>query len=322
MKASPVSGTEANNSLNNVAPGTYNLYLYGVNGAAGNHDRGTSFTVWTDPGSPTNTLSTLSIVAGFNQYIEGNDYVIFSNLVVGSGATIHYSYTANPKANNGNANGIPNNPPNTEADFNGVQLVRVMPSPARPIAITALLSGSASIQYAASDTSYLSDLIIAGASNTFSGQWNVSQGTLLGSGANCLGTNIITVGTNGAVETLYDVNNTNGILFLNGPMFLHQNDTFGSVALNGVFMTAGAYTAAELTAMNSNIFPATWTEQAGSTYSNSSGSLTVITIPPPVFTQNPSPLTVYQGQTAQFTATAVGTRGALFPLAGQQREPH
>jgi hypothetical protein len=307
------SGTEANNSLNNVPPGTYNLYIYGVNGAANNHDRGTSFWISSDL-TPTTTNSTLNTLAGYDQFIEGNDYVIFSNVVVGSGATIHISYKANPLAGNGNSGGVPNNPPNTEADFNGLQLVKLSPSTdGRPIEINARLAGAGTVGYAASDTNFMSDLNIAGTSNTFSGQWNVAQGTLLGSGSNSLGTNSITVGAAAALETLYNINDPNGILFLNGQIFLHEDDTFKSVALNGAFLAPGTYSAATLAGMNSHAFPASWTEQVGSTYSTSSGNITVLSRPAPVFPQGPAPssLTLYQGQTAQFTIDAALGTGTI-----------
>ena len=214
-------GSETNNSLNNVPPGTYNLYCYGVNGGNGDHDRGTTFWISSDL-TPSTTNSTLCTPGGYNHFIQGNDYVIFTNVQVGAGGTIHISYAPNLLAGNGHG-ASPNPPPNTEADFNGVQLVKITPSQvARSIQINSQLEGSANLQYASSDTNFQSDLNISGTGNTFSGQWNVAKGALLGSGANSLGTNSITVGTNGALETAYDLNDPSAILFLNGRLFLHQ----------------------------------------------------------------------------------------------------
>ncbi|HEX3801022.1 MAG TPA: LamG-like jellyroll fold domain-containing protein [Verrucomicrobiae bacterium] len=302
------SGVEPNNSLNNVPPGTYDLYCYGVNGGNGDHDRGTSFTISSDLTS-SRTLSTICTPAGYNQFIEGNDFVVFRNVLVGAGGIIHISYTANPLAGNGHG-ATPNPPPNTEADFNGVQLVKVTPSLiARSIRVDSALSGTGSIQYISSDTNYQSDLNITDSSNTYSGQWNATQGTLLATGANSLGTNSITVGTNGALETAYDLNDPNAVLFLNGKLFLHQNDTFKSVFLNGAAMSPGTYSAAQLTSLNAAAFPASWALQTGSSVSNSSGSLHVLSSPPPVFSQDISPLslTIYPSQVAQFSVVAVGS---------------
>jgi hypothetical protein len=299
------AGTESD-TLNNVPPGTYALYVYGCNGGYGTyHNRGTIFWVSSDL-TPAVTNSTYNTEAGYNQFVQGNDYVVFENIVVGAGGTIYLSYTANSAANTG----APTSGPNTEADFNGLQLVKVSPSASpRPINIAAQLSGAGTIQFTAPDTAFASDLNISGATNNFSGEWNVTQGALLGSGLNSLGTNSIMVGTNGALETLYNVNDPNAILFLNGRLFLHQSDTFESVAVNGVFLAPGTYPAATLTGMNAMAFPASWPKQVGSTFSTSSGSLTVLETPAPVFTQAPTPatLTVYQEQPAQFTiAPALG----------------
>ena len=129
-------------------------------------------------------------------------------------------------------------------------------------------------------------LTILGTSNTFSGQWKVENGNLLGVSANCLGTNTITIGdfsytnyptTNfAAFETLYDINNPNGTLNLIGVMYLHQNDTFRAVNINGVPLSTGIYTAAQLSAAYPTNFPASWTALAGSAFSTASGSITVL----------------------------------------------
>jgi hypothetical protein len=81
-------------TLNHVPAGNYLLYIYGVNGAAGNHDRATTFWVSSDS-TPAVTNSTINYLAGYNQFIEGDDYIIF-NVVVGAGGTINISFTADP----------------------------------------------------------------------------------------------------------------------------------------------------------------------------------------------------------------------------------
>ena len=312
------SSGKLTNSINHVPAGTYNLYIYGVNGASGNHDRGTSFTVSTDIMGPV-TNSTLNTLAGFNQFIEGNDYVVFRNVAVGASGTITFWYTANPLAGNGNSGGNPNPPPNTEADFNGVQLVALAPSgAARPIRIDAQLSGSGTIRYSAPDTSYQNDLIVNNSANTFSGQWDIVQGTVLGSATGALGTNNITVEANGALETLYNINNPNGNLFVSGKVFLHENDVFQSMFVNGAPVPAGVYTAAQLASSYPANFPTSWTQQTGSSVSTSSGSIHVLSSGPPFLTQDVTPqsLTLYQEQTAQFSVAVIGQS----PITYQWRE--
>jgi len=89
-----------------------------------------------------------------------------------------------------------------------------------------------------------------------------------------LGTNSITVGAAGAVETDYDLNSPNANLILDatGEVFLHQNDTFGNVAIGGVWLAPGVYTFAQLNAVYAANFPVAWPNQAFS----AGGSLTVL----------------------------------------------
>jgi len=155
-------------------------------------------------------------------------------------------------------------------------------------------------------TSYSNNLNIAGTTNTFSGKWNVVVGTLLGTGPNSLGTNDITVAAGGALETTYDVNNPNANLFLTGRMFLHQNDTFKSLFVNGVPLNPGTYTFAQLNTAYPNNFPATWTLQNGSSANTGSGSITVLVQPAPTIVQQPQSLSVYPGQSALFSVQAQG----------------
>jgi hypothetical protein len=177
--------------------------------------------------------------------------------------------------------------------------------------IDAWLTGSASIEIHAYNQpafmpAYTNTFNVAGTSNTFSGKWNVVMGTLLGSGPGSLGTNDIVVGANGAFESGYDINNSNGNLFLSGRMYLHQNDTFRSLFVNGAPLAVGTYSFAQLNAAYPTNFPATWPLQNGSATTNGSGSITVLVQPAPTIVLQPVPLSVYPGQSAQFTVAAQG----------------
>src|ERR1041385_1213017 len=75
----------------------------------------------------------------------------------------------------------------------------------RGYVIDAYLTGAANIEIhaynkAAFDPTYTRNINVAGATNTFNGQWNVVTGALLATGANGLGTNNITVGAQGALQ--------------------------------------------------------------------------------------------------------------------------
>ena len=98
-------------TLNNVPTGTYNLYLYGKNYPYS--DRGTAFSV----NAGTNSYGTQSTVCSSDSaFTRGNDYVEFTNLVIGAGGgTITFTYTS---GTNGGG----------EGDFNGLQLVTVQPA--------------------------------------------------------------------------------------------------------------------------------------------------------------------------------------------------
>lgn len=179
--------------------------------------------------------------------------------------------------------------------------------------IDAKLSGNGSIEYwgyvqSAFMTNYVNNLNITGTNNTFTGKWNVVFGTLLGTGLNALGTNDVTVGANGALQTTYDINSPTGNLFLNGRMYLNQNDTFGAVFVGGVALTQGTYTLAQLAATYPANFPTNWTPQTGAeTYTNASGSITVLSTPTPTIVQAPASLSLYPTQPAKFTVLAAGT---------------
>jgi hypothetical protein len=144
--------------------------------------------------------------------------------------------------------------------------------------IASWLTGTGTLQYSSYDTNFLNDLNITGTSNTFSGQWSIMRGTVLGSGPNSLGTNTITILTDGALETAYDINNPNADLIINGngKVFLHQNDIFHKVIINGIELAQGTHSASALSASLPANFPATWPMQIGSAINAASGSITVL----------------------------------------------
>jgi hypothetical protein len=179
--------------------------------------------------------------------------------------------------------------------------------------VNSVLSGAGTIElrldsyYSSFQPSFSNDLDIAGVNNPFTGAWLVTQGPLLGGGSNSLGTNGITVGPNGALETLYNVNNPNASLTLNGMMYLDQADTFQTVTVNGASLYAGTYTAAQLNRAYPATFPATWNQLYGSPNSAASGTLTVLqpaaTPPALSFTSAPGSLTLIWSQGVLMQAT-------------------
>ena len=152
----------------------------------------------------------------------------------------------------------------------------------RPYQIDAWLTSNGSIEYHDFDSTFSSvgGLTITCPTNTFSGTWHVARGVLIGSGANSLGTNSITVDAGAALETLYNINSPNADLIVNGQMFLHQNDVFRSALIGGAGLAPGTYTFAQLNAAYPANFPATWPQQAASSFNAGSGSLTVSGPPP------------------------------------------
>jgi len=106
------------NTLNNVPAGSYNLYLYGKNDNIGDADRGTTFTAYTASTTATTQSTVNSVTTSFTL---NNDYVLFTNLVVGGDGKITFTYTANAAAS-------AHHNPQTEGDFNGLQLVSLSTS--------------------------------------------------------------------------------------------------------------------------------------------------------------------------------------------------
>ena len=181
------------------------------------------------------------------------------------------------------------------------------------IYLTAWLTGGGTVEYHG-DTggtiafnNLTNNLNVACTTNTFHGTWNIVSGILLGSAPGSLGTNSITIGsTNAALETSYNVNNTNANFVLYGQMFLHQNDTFKSVFVNGTPLTNGTYSFTTLNSSYPSNFPSSWAMQNGSTVNTGSGQIVVLANPAPIIVTQPQPVTLYAGQQATFSATAAG----------------
>ncbi|MBW8864171.1 MAG: hypothetical protein JF609_04460, partial [Verrucomicrobia bacterium] len=153
----------------------------------------------------------------------------------------------------------------------------------RSINIQSVLTGNGNIifhgynTFTTLQTSSSASLNIANANNPYTGTWDVQLGSVVGSAANALGTNAITVEAQGAFQTTYDIYNTNSTMVLNGRMYLTQNDTFQNVVINGTNLNGGTYSYATLAATYPANFPSAWTPLNGAlTATNAGGSITVL----------------------------------------------
>lgn len=179
----------------------------------------------------------------------------------------------------------------------------------RSVQISSYLTGSGTLTYTylgpAAEYPY-NALIVSCPTNIFTGQWNIGNGGLLGNAPNSLGTNSITIGPNGMLETTYNLNSPNASLTLNGQMYLYTADTFKSVTINGIGLNAGTYTFAQLNAAYPANFPTTWPVQLGSSTGTNTGagSITVLTSSAPL-----SPANILTTTIAGGNLTMTGTNG-------------
>ncbi|MDQ8207516.1 hypothetical protein QEH52_08350 [Coraliomargarita sp. SDUM461003] len=119
----------------------------------------------------------------------------------------------------------------------------------RRATFSASISGSStfSINLGSSD-----DLTISSASNTFSGEWFVSQADsgsvsdFFATGNGALGNADVTIGSGINFDVDYDINNTTKALNLDGIMILDQDHTFGMVQIDGDTLAAGTYSFEDL----------------------------------------------------------------------------
>ncbi len=96
--------------FNNIPDGIYNVVVYSVDG--GWHDRGSFITI--------NGQKRVTANASSTTFVEGDNYVIFTNMVV-RGGVLNGTFAANPAVYGGN---------NNEGQFCGAQLQFVGPAPA------------------------------------------------------------------------------------------------------------------------------------------------------------------------------------------------
>jgi len=150
----------------------------------------------------------------------------------------------------------------------------------RNLLVGAWLTGSADLTWHQFNGAFSGpNLRITCPTNTFTGQWIVDQGALVGVAG--LGTNNIFVGAfnanYAALEPLYDMESPDATLVLgqNGKVFLHQNLWFGRMMVNGMPVADGVYSAAELNNLYPGSFPALWQQQTGSTFNSIYGSIKV-----------------------------------------------
>jgi hypothetical protein len=94
------------------------------------------------------------------------------------------------------------------------------------------------------------NLTISGASNSYTGEWDVMDGFLYGSATGSLGAgNNIVLANNSILETGYTLNDTTGSLTMNGAtaeLDLNQNWTFSAMSFNGTLLANGTYNEAQL----------------------------------------------------------------------------
>jgi hypothetical protein len=238
----------------------------------------------------------------FKQHTYGavNGVVNIPRLVM-NGGQLDVGNDGGPLILNGRMDILANTPINNDAATD------------RGYVINSFLTGGGGIEYHGYNntfqTNFVTGLNIAGTSNTFSGTWNVVAGILLGTAPGALGTNHIFVGTNAAIETTYDVVNTNAYLVMTGGrMYLHQTNRFRAAVINGFSVPVGTNTFAQLSAsaQYGTNFPAVWRAQFGSTFSNASGMIVVLSNASPIITSQPRSITNRGQQTATFSVAAAG----------------
>jgi len=95
-------------------------------------------------------------------------------------------------------------------------------------------------------------------------------------------------------------------------VFLHQNDRFASVIINGTPLANGSYPFATLNSTYPTNFPATWAQQISSTFNTGSGQIIVgnVVVPP----SSPRIKTIGVSGTTLSLSVTNGTPGGLWTL--------
>ena len=187
--------------------------------------------------------------------------------------------------------------------------------------ITGQLTGSGTLVIMEGGTDVAQTM--SGTANTFSGQWIVKAGWLLGAGAISLGTNSITIDPGWVVpepswdpstvevsgpallEVNYNINSAGTLTRTNGGQFkLHQDCSFAAVIIEGTALTAGTHSYAALASQ----YPANF-------LAGGSGSITVRSynasapppgFAPPVFANGRLTLTWSNGKTLLSSSNLLG----------------
>ncbi|HWQ91740.1 MAG TPA: immunoglobulin domain-containing protein, partial [Clostridia bacterium] len=201
--------------------------------------------------------------------------VSFKRLVMEGGEILNFINNSGNGIINGGELNVVANTPITAANASSGGSVR----------IDSQLTGNGNIEYRGYASSqyqptWTSSLNITGTTNTYSGTWNVLIGTLVGSAPGALGTNCITVGAMGALQTTYDLLCPHATLTVDGRVHLDHNYHFGRVFVGGAELAPGYYSFQALNNSYPDYFPATWTGQMGvEAYTTGAGGLTVGDVP-------------------------------------------
>ncbi len=187
-----------------------------------------------------------------------NDTITINDLRL-DGGSIHasYEYFDSPNTLAGNIT------VNSDSEINLVS------DDGRSFTISALLAGSGGLEVyqAAGDSAILK---LAHSSNTYTGDWTVTDGKLWASASNSLGSGDIAIGANGKIDVDYDHYNADAAFTLDGLMTLDADEdhTFGAITINSTSLSPGTY---DFNYLNAN-FDANFVN-------GGSGTLTVIPEP-------------------------------------------
>jgi len=231
--------------------------------ASGTNDYVVSgFTLRTTTGSSTFQGNSLTLQTGGSLLLKPNSSNIvhtINNLIL-DGGTINHGQPANSNTYIAGAITLisDSNYTATGSDY-------------RNATISASVSGSSvfNVNLGTSD-----DLTISSASNSFDGEWRVTQNdsgsvsNFFATGNGALGNADVTIGSGIRFDADYDINNSAKSLVLDGIMTLDQDHTFGIVQIDGDTLAAGTYSFADLNTAYDAFF-----EDGGT------GSLTVVPEP-------------------------------------------